>query len=418
MRSLTILPRVFLFKHPGSCAELREIAQHPIFSKYIDTLVVYFSPLKSYRTISDRIEDSQQLRRFYPTCQAFFRHYYRTSAGSELLLARVDYEEAVGQATGRLEKLYGDQWKAHQALAAIQSTAEFQKHFSETITRLLEVCPNLHNLVAASGQLLDSVQDKRRHLFGTVPSDHESWESAHSSSSADLGFWDMIQAKSSSNVRLNSMTILNAPFRYMHGPTPGLYENLKHIRITQDAYVRALNFTLNLERLLTIAHSLETLWLMMDNRPFYVDGILHAIKSKRLRDLMLFSVYTSEDSLVELLLRHSQSLQQLDLGCVFLHSGSWASLSRRISCKMEALSRIQLIGIGRRSKTFTENDLTPTWSAEAQTFILRGGDLPEPRYDNDEDRRGSEEYSGPGRDRTITEVGLWSDYDGLVNPLF
>ena len=46
--ALYLIPRVFLFRHPDSFAEVNAIANHAVFCKHVTTLIMNLSPLKDF----------------------------------------------------------------------------------------------------------------------------------------------------------------------------------------------------------------------------------------------------------------------------------------------------------------------------------------------------------------------------------
>ncbi|KAG9526140.1 hypothetical protein KCV07_g893, partial [Aureobasidium melanogenum] len=118
-----LLPRIFLVKHRDSCAEVREIADHAIFSKHITTLIVDPSNLKNHKSFQKWV--------------------------------------AVKKVTKALRKSQEHYWKAQRQIAAYQSTEEFRRCFLDTIAYAFKMCPNLVNIVIAPPQ---SGQNQRRLL--------------------------------------------------------------------------------------------------------------------------------------------------------------------------------------------------------------------------------------------------------------
>lgn len=243
----------------------------------------------------------------------------------------------------------------------------------------------------------------------------------------EFGLADILSAADHKNAGLHSLTIVDLPFRcadYTEIESLGSFEHLKHVRI---GYNRLPNdpktmFDFNLEEAISKANMLETVWVTMQPRRrnmFDGDAMLHAINSEHLRDVLLDDIVVTEDALVSFLLRHSQSLQQLDIGLA-LRAGSWSSTFRRISCQMIALKRVQIVSICELKGEGELTQYSPKWCSEAREFVFNGGVLAEPLpYDDDEDYDDFKEYfEAPCRNQDLPEDGLWEDYDGNVNSCF
>jgi hypothetical protein len=177
-------------------------------------------------------------------------------------------------------------------------------------------------------------------------------------------------------------------------------------------------FGFNLEEVVGKASALETLWVGMPalgSNIFDGDAMLLAVKSKSVRDIILHNVTVSEDSLVNFLLRHSQSLQKLSIGLT-LKTGTWFSTFHRISRQMTALKTMQIAYI-RERKTSDIIQLSHRWWMRARSFVFEGGRLREPSP-RDEEGDMFAHYEGPLRRYDLPERGLWKEYDTHVNSMF
>ena len=438
-----LIPRIFLVKHKDSCAEVREIIEHPIFSKHVTTLVVDPNNLKNHKSFQKWVDEHDHLRQMYPDWWDFKPEDIEYDEDGDPLLdtsqARTKwaaafrkYDQAVKKVSKTLEQSQEQYWKAQRQIAAYQSTEEFRHSFLDTIADSFKLCPKLVNFVVAPpvpGQ--DYIIKKLLSMFQSIHPFPGSWNDADSHDPFEIGLAELMSAANRHNIGLNSLTIIDLPFKvagYSKIESPKSFESLKHIRIgyTQLGKSPKIGFGFNLEEVIHTSHSLETLWIDMPSveevpleETFIGDAMLQAISSGALRDVLLNDFAVSEDALVSFLLRHSPSLQQLSLS-VSLTTGTWTSVLRCVSCQMTALtnlhlSRIRLID-GPRSAS-----LSGKWCREARNFVLDGGVLPEPYYSADEDEEdGHNDHIEPSdlACRDLPEVGLWKDYDIIVKVLW
>ncbi|KAG9944206.1 hypothetical protein KCU85_g8120, partial [Aureobasidium melanogenum] len=156
-----LLPRVFLVKHRDSCAEVREIADHAIFSKHVTTLVVDPSNLKNPKSFQKWVDDHSHLRHNYPDWWDFKPDDIDYDEDGDPLLdtsdarlkwsnANKQFNAAVKKVTKTLKKSQEQYWKAQRQIAAYQSTEEFRRCFLDTIAYAFKRCPNLVNIVIAT----------------------------------------------------------------------------------------------------------------------------------------------------------------------------------------------------------------------------------------------------------------------------
>lgn len=432
-----LIPRLFLFRHPDSCAEVKAIVEHPVFSKYVTTLVVDLSVLKSHDNIESWIEDHTELEYeevewsdFEPDGQEYDEYgpVLETCALSNKFHAqRERFYEARQEATRSLQSEYEGNWKAHQDIVRIQASTSFQSLFLETVTHTFKICPNLTNIVISPPVQIQDVIARRTRIFEDILPISASWVRPKDSFPVDFQLREMLQATNHSLCGLNSLTIIDFPFGCsgkIEIESLKSLTSLKHVRISHNR----LNFdpttklNLNQEVALQAAHSLETLWVEMPAHIYEhvnANSLLRATDSRSLRDILLSNVCVSENVLVDFLLRHASSLQHLSFGLA-LSTGSWVSTLRRISGRMEKLERVQLTGITetRESEMVT---FSSEWCLKARNFLTKGTELPEPVpydqfYEFEEER--SSNCSSPLRNHILPEDGLWEEYDGEVNSYF
>jgi hypothetical protein len=416
-----LIPRVFLFKHKDSCAEVREIVEHPVFGKHVTTLVVDPRYLRNHRSSFswDDIPDDYLGRRYSCWWDLKIKEISYIGDGDPLLQTPHAHIQWSSQ-TLRSQERY---WKAQYQIANYQSSDEFCRHFLNTIAHAFRMCPNLVNVVIAPPQPnQDQVISKLFSIFQSIHPQQGAWVDLNSYRPAGFGLAELLSTANQHNVGLNSLTIIDIPFKVADYSEVGdlrAFKSLKHIRIDYNCLGKnpKASFGFNLEEAIHEASSLETLWISMPEWiRDYFDGdmMLQAINSETLRDVLLRKFAVSEDALVSFLLRHSRSLQQLDL-CIALTAGTWTSVLRRISCRMTALKGLRFFGIWVIDGSWADF-FTYAWCLEARNFVLEGGVLPESyteheyedsNYDDDIDRH-NRTY------RDLPENGLWSDYDGVV----
>ncbi|KAI4760611.1 hypothetical protein E4T52_07483 [Aureobasidium sp. EXF-3400] len=433
-----LLPRIFLVKHKDSCAEVREIVEHPVFSKHVTTLIVDPSHLKNHKSLQLWVDEHDHLRKMYPDWWNFkpqdieYDDYDNPRLETSQARAKWSdafrkFEQAVNEVSRTLKQSQEHYWKAQRQIATYQSTEEFRQCFLDTIAHAFKSCPNLVNIVVAPPQPgQDYVVNKLLSMFRSIHPSRGAWVDADSHDPFEFGLAELMSAANEHAVDLNSLTIIDLPFKiadYSDIKSLKPFESLKHIRIGYANLEEnpKTSFGFNLEAAMHEASSLETIWVDMPGADEAFDGnaFLHALNSETLRDVLLRELSISEDTLVRFLLRHSQSLQQLDL-CVTLTDGTWPSVLRRISCQMTALERLHLFGVwfidGSTFRMFSEK-----WCYEASNFVLEGGVLPEPYTDEQEDEDGTHNDHIVLHDptcRDLPEDGLWADYDTKVNSVF
>lgn len=103
----------------------------------------------------------------------------------------------------------------------------------------------------------------------------------------------------------------------------------------------------------------------------------------KLRELGLNDMLTSEDELLDLLLRHKDSLRRLSLSYIYLQQGSWTSFLERIGGKLPKLKKIKLRGDLSDLEWGTYELAVPglgddeeePFQEAAENFFINGGDL-------------------------------------------
>lgn len=433
-----LLPRIFLVKHKDSCAEIREIADHPIFSKHVTTLVVDPSNLKNHKSFQKWVDEHSHLRQSYPAWWDFKPDDIDYDEDGDPLLdtsyarskwsnANKKFNAAVNKVSKALRKSQEPYWKAQRQIAMYQSTEQFRRCFLDTIAYAFKMCPNLVNIVIAPPQPGQShVILKLLSMFKSIHPHPDAWVDAELQDPFEVGLAEILSAADHKDAGLHSLTIVDLPFGCADYPEIGSFKSFDHLKHVRIGYNRLPNnpktmFDFNLEEAIGKATVLETIWIEMPPRRrnlFNGDVMLHALNSKNLRDVLLNSIVVTEDALVAFLLRHSRSLQQLDIGLA-LSAGNWSSTFRRISCQMTALKRVQIVSICELDGDKEVTQYSPKWCSEAREFVMNGGVLPEPLpYDDDDYDDFQEYFETPFRNQDLPEEGLWEDYDGNVNLCF
>jgi len=430
-----LIPRIFLFKHPDSCDEIQKIVQHPVFSKYVTTIAVDVSRLKFPVTFEDWIDYHEDFLKMCPDWLDYkpANIEYDQDGNPDLTTARLmsiwskatrDFNENLESITQSLKNQYLKHWTEQRSFAMFaKANAKFQARYRATIAEAFETCPRLTNLIVAPPNEHSPIMLKRNSVFHDCLATEESFELPADHRSPEIDLAIVLQLTESSKAGLNSLTIVDFPINcadFSMITSSGSVESLKHIRIgyNQLDCDPKTDFDFGLEKVLRAAQMLETLWIEMPpdlDYEYDADDLLNAINSKHFRDILLHNVVVSEKYMVSFLLRHADSLQQLDLG-ITLTPGTWFSTFQRISKQMKVLRRVQFASIFEEH--YDERViLSPEWCLEARDFILKGEQLSEPHhYPLEMYFRGGHEE--PLRNGDLPEKGLWSDYDVHSNVCF
>ncbi|WPB01106.1 uncharacterized protein RHO25_005727 [Cercospora beticola] len=104
----------------------------------------------------------------------------------------------------------------------------------------------------------------------------------------------------------------------------------------------------------------------------------------KLRELGLSDFSTTEDDLVDLLLRHAKSLRRLSLSDIELLDGSWESTFRRVAGQLTKLKKVRLRGLLRDPEgDLVMNDLDfdgtriDEWRDNIENCLLYGREMPD-----------------------------------------
>ena len=336
-----LIPRAFLFKHTFSCQRLEQIIEHEIFSKHLTTLVVDPSNLKKHNSFQAWLDDHELLQDKFP-------HWwdnkpqdidydedgdpmlFDADSRTKWLAACGEFDAAVKKVTKKLKNSHEHHWKAHQNLATYLSSKGFRRYLTDTITKAFRVCPNLINIVIACPEIGPRhVMSRKIAMFQSIRPHSDAWVDSALHDPSEFGLLELLSAANHQNTGLHSLTIIELPFKcadYTKIASLKSFESLKHIRVSYRYLCDnpTTKFGFNLEEAIRDASILETLWVEMpslQSNIFEGDAMLLAVNSEVFRDILLHNVTVSEDLLVDFLLRHSQSLQQLSIG-VTLKTGT------------------------------------------------------------------------------------------------
>ena len=103
---------------------------------------------------------------------------------------------------------------------------------------------------------------------------------------------------------------------------------------------------------LGLAHEIRVIKIMaysvdLDRPNARLERSLGRTTWPKLRELGLSHFSTTENELVDLLLRHAKSLRRLSLSFIYLTEGSWESVLMRIGGKLPKLKKVKLRGFFR-----------------------------------------------------------------------
>ncbi|KAI4715594.1 hypothetical protein E4T48_08223 [Aureobasidium sp. EXF-10727] len=422
-----LLPRIFLLNHPDSCDEVQRIIEHPVFSKYVTTIVVDINRLEHHDNLEHWIDNHEDLQDEFPTWWQFKPQDVEYDEDGDPILttfssraswsqAMEKFKRALENATRSIKELSHIYWTTQKHFAVhVQSDADFKSRFWKMVADAFEACPSLTNLVVAPPHHFGATTERRNRVFKTCLATHNSFVTPADHIPPEFGLKDILQATKNLKGGLNSLTIVDFPIDCAGCLTSSnLFSvgSLKHIRIGYNRLnYNPTDFGFDLQQVLNAAQSLETFWIEMPPRivdEYEADGLLQSINSEHFRDILLDNAVVSEDSMVSFLLRHADSLQQLDLG-VTVNPGTWVSTFKRISTQLRVLRRIQLVSLCEIQAS-EKVGFSPQWCSEARAFIISGGQLSEPvGFDLSTEFEGIVEE--PLRNYDAPENGLWSDYD-------
>lgn len=111
--------------------------------------------------------------------------------------------------------------------------------------------------------------------------------------------------------------------------------------------------------------------------------VVGSTKWPKLREIGLNDILTTEDELLDFLLRHKDSLRRLSLSYIYLQEGSWTSFLERIGGKLPKLKKIKLRGDLSDLEWGTYefavpgcgDDYDEPFQQAAEKFFMYGGDL-------------------------------------------
>ena len=120
------------------------------------------------------------------------------------------------------------------------------------------------------------------------------------------------------------------------------------------------------------------------------DAIFEETTWSKLRKLQLSHVTAGDRKLVEMLFRHKDTLEILDLNYMELYDGSWESVFKEIAGKLPCLRRVRLRGSLVDEDGIGEFNFHPVmfWARRdaIETVILKGGEWPDLKAMSDVER--------------------------------
>ncbi|KAI5206195.1 hypothetical protein E4T38_03834 [Aureobasidium subglaciale] len=246
-----IMPRVFLHNHPNSFQEIKDIAEHPILSQRITTLVIDTSRFRSCPI-------SKQWSALYIEAEEYIPDWAdfeppnaaqeQTDARSERALrrAKASYQQAVGNAPYTAEDLEGD-WNAYQSVAGAQSQPSAKVAMLDSIAVAFKAFSRLVDLVIAHGRWDNFDTGRRARIFGDFPNSIHAlkiirpWRLEHGLQATRYSLGELIEAAGQNDRVLHSLVMIDAPFSPDQSVLPErVFTNLKHLRYKADP-----NFTEN-----------------------------------------------------------------------------------------------------------------------------------------------------------------------------
>lgn len=394
--TIYLIPRLFLFYHPVSCAKVKQIAEHPIFSRHISTLVFDTSRLVNYSSLEDWVQGNSP-------------HYYGRPAED----VRELYKSPSCQ----------NKWKAHYEARAFQNQPGLSRLVLDSMAHAFSACPKLKNLIITTNHG-EGGHAMRARTFEGVTLDDRAWCMPSDPDECMLSLTEILSSFPS-HKSLHSLSIINAPLKNYSPPTLTFFQDLRHLRFCFGD--RLCGFEIpepSLVKLLRTAQSIETLWIDQSGYiPWFETegGFLPAIHSIHLRDCMLVGFSPSVENLVGLFLRHASSLTQIDIGDCCLSQEDWSSALERVSCSLPHLKRIQLRDLyaGTDESGDYDQTLSLAYANKAARFIQYGEEAPDESLARDYSLDRDElDVKGSERSMQSPDEGLWADYERLANLLF
>lgn len=388
-----ILPRVFVFNCTKSVDELKEIARHPILSKQVKTLVCdpsYLGDIDSFHVWNDLRAESCHV----PRWKDYEAHQSKDSNGNPdersvraMRRAENEYAKACSQCPVS-PPLIEEVWARYQARVKMQSSGEFQRSLAAAITLALSSCPNSDGLMIVSDTR--TFMTIRSRLYADVYANYKLWDQTNRSN------FEMV---------LKTVKALSARFI-----------SIRHLAIT-EAPLSSLDTLVKSDWFGAIALKLKSLRLAIAYEPLKRDGPvvwdslraqlshLHHIEVLKLSgpdpwdcprnfEILLQhahwnSVHTialkcfvfSESVLVDMLLRHSATLQRLAFIDCYLTSGTWVSAFTRLAGRFTRLKRVRLdLQLDPEAPGYpsigSNGNFTNSLTVKVQDFIMHGGVMP------------------------------------------
>ncbi|KAK6006815.1 hypothetical protein QM012_005823 [Aureobasidium pullulans] len=376
-----LLPRIFLFNHPDSCQEVQDIANHSDLNQSVTTLIVDTSCLRSL------LKYDSWVREFVEVESDKTQQSERSSSASSL--------DARTQRILHRNNLR-ERWASY---CASQKDCLRNSILSSIALAFLR-CPRLKNLVV---ECHINQEFRVRSSFGMLKKREQFYRSVASSNaqrssskydwsweSMQFDIWDVLKPVHDAARSLNSLVLLDADLTCPLDWTPpatSIFRSLKHLR--------QINCPTNfLTHIVASAPGLKSFgtfdrWHL--RRYPSVPSLISGPLLPKLRACSFTCVAEGED-LIQFLLRHAHTLQQLRIDNTLGPLSDWSRFVTSVRGKLPNLRRVDL----KHLATFTAGwGLGPYFT----------------EYDILQNHKHKLELSLTG-----IEDGLWEDYEQMFFP--
>jgi hypothetical protein len=268
----------------------------------------------------------------------------------------------------------------------------------DTIALAFRRCPKLSNLVIECFAKQDGTEMNEKHdrffcdIKEAVDGCQRPWYRWYLESMS-FNPWDILKPVHDANGTLDSLLLLDVRITCPPNwsmPTTTIFQNLKHIRMV-DIPLRIL------PSILACAPALESIGIDGAYHGWVQCSLQSLIGGSMLRNLRACSfnrMMFQEDDLVQFLLQHSDTLQDLRItNQAHISVVNWSSLISRVQGRLPNL----------RGRESSRGQWT-MWGRKAAIPVLRGADMLQ------------DEEDGRETDPMELEDGLWEEYEEFFFP--
>lgn len=400
-----ILPRVFVFSRKESLNELKEIAQHPTFSKCVTTLIFDATLLKDFG------DDFCSWNKARPnTCYVprwvDFEPYLKTIKGSidsrsdrAMRRTKTQFKQACDRCPIQpavIERM----WTLYRSLVSEQRSQDLRKLRKETMELVFSLCPNIDHIIIGDDHRL--LKKNRVRLFADIP-----MRKVGLKPNVFTILNDISAARASAGRTMQRLTI---PLESMFGTHWGNLSGTSLPDATTETLENLKVFTLNILRCfisdpqygagycifrkLQCASQLEVLKINLHARsarnwhPWNfrssttrLHNLIKDAHWPALHTIKLIECCGTENLLVGFLLRHERSLQALAFKDCNVSEGNWTSLFTRIARKLPLLKQVRLVGwlssgAQLEFNLHSHGNFNTSIAMELEAFIIEGGIIP------------------------------------------